>query len=125
MTSTRLRWVRATTERPTPAATPSWVWPVLLFGAALMIAWAWFMIGFLAEPSAVGRSRVILVTSSAYSMGSALLAIAGALGLARRERWGRTLAGIAASAMTLTGVGAIAGIPAVIGLVSSRHSARN
>ena len=98
---------------------------MLLFGAAVMLAWGWFIVGFLAEPSAVGRSRVILVTASAYSIGSALLAIIGALGLARRERWGRTMAGIAASAMTLTGVGAVAGIPALVGLVSSRNSSRN
>jgi MFS family permease len=116
--------VQATEERA-PGITPSWVWPVLLFGAVVMLAWAWFIVGFLAEPSAVGRSRVILVTSSAYSIGSALLAIVGALGLARQERWGRTMAGIAASAMTLTGVGAIAGIPALVGLVASRNSTRN
>jgi hypothetical protein len=112
-------------EEQTPGITPSWVWPVLVFGAVVMLAWAWFIVGFLAEPSAVGRSRVILVTSSAYSIGSALLAIVGALGLARQERWGRTMAGIAASAMTLTGVGAIAGIPALVGLVASRNSTRN
>jgi MFS family permease len=116
--------VQATEERTQPV-TPSWVWPALLLGAVVMLAWAWFIVGFLAEPSAVGRSRVILVTSSVYSIGSALLAIVGAVGLARRERWGRTMAGIAASAMTLTGVGAIAGIPALIGLVSSRNSPRN
>jgi hypothetical protein len=111
-------------EETTQAVTPSWVWPVLVFGTVVMLAWAWFIVGFLAEPSAVGRSRFILVTSSVYSIGSALLAIIGAVGLARRERWGRTMAGIAASAMTLTGVGAIAGIPALIGLVSSRHTSR-
>ena len=61
-------------EEQTPGITPSWVWPVLVFGAVVMLAWAWFIVGFLAEPSAVGRSRVILVTSSAYSIGSALLA---------------------------------------------------
>jgi MFS family permease len=112
-------------EGTTQAVTPSWVWPVLVFGTVVMLVWAWFIVGFLAEPSAVGRSRFILVTSSVYSIGSALLAIVGAVGLARRQRWGRTMAGIAASAMTLTGVGAIAGIPALIGLVSSRSSSRN
>ncbi|MHB8588379.1 MAG: hypothetical protein ACYDA0_05950 [Candidatus Dormibacteraceae bacterium] len=117
--------MQVTEERRAPAATPSWVWPVLLFGAAVMVGWAGFILGFLSEPSAVGRSRLILLTSSGYSIGSAAVAVIGAVGLARRERWGRTLAGIAASAMTLTIVGAIAGIPALIGLVSSRDSSRN
>jgi hypothetical protein len=90
-----------------------------------MLYWAWFVIGFLTEPSAVGRVWVVLVMSSAYSAGSAVVGVISAVGLMRGERWGRTMAGIAASAMTLTGVGAIAGIPAVIGLWSSRNSSRN
>ena len=106
-------------------ATPRWVGPVLLFGAAVMLTWGWFIIGFLSEPSAVGRSRIVLVTSSAYSIGSALVGVIGAIGLLRRERWARMLAAIASAAMTLTVVGAVAGIPALIGLLSSRNSARN
>jgi hypothetical protein len=117
--------VQVTEERTAPAATPTWVWPVLLAGAAVMVAWAWFIVGFLSEPSAVGRSRLILITSSAYSIGSAAVAVIGAIGLVRRERWARTLAAVASAAMTLTVVGAVAGIPALIGLVSSRNSSRN
>ena len=117
--------MQATEERRAEAVTPPWVWPVLLAGAAVMLYWAWFVIGFLSEPSAVGRVWVVLVTSSAYSAGSAVVGVIGAVGLMRGERWGRTMAGIAASAMTLTGVGAIAGIPAVIGLWSSRNTSRN
>jgi hypothetical protein len=98
---------------------------VLLLGAGVMLAWAWFIVGFLSEPSAVGRSRLILVTSSAYSVGAAAVGVIGAVGLARRRRWGRTLAGIASAAMTLTVVGAIAGIPALIGIWSSRNSSGN
>jgi hypothetical protein len=108
-----------------PADTPPWVWPVLLIGAVVMLGWAWFIIGFLAEPSAVGRVRIVLLTSAAYSIGSALFGVIGAVGLIRRERWARMLAAIAASAMTLSGVGAIAGIPALVALLSSRNSARN
>jgi hypothetical protein len=116
-----------TEERTMPAqgTTPPWVWPVLLIGAAVMLGWAWFIIGFLPEPSAVGRVRIVLLTSAAYSIGSALLGVIGAVGLIRRERWARMLAAIAASAMTLSGVGAIAGIPALIALLSSRNSSRN
>ena len=104
------------------AVTPAWVWPVVLVGAAIMIAWAWFIVGFLSEPSAVGRSRIVLVTSIVYSLGAALVGILGAVGLARQRRWGRTLAGIASAAMTFSVVGAVAGIPALIGIWSSRNS---
>ena len=107
------------------ATTPPWVWAVLVFGAAVMLTWAWFVIGFLSEPSAAGRIGVVLVTSSAYSAGSAVVGLIGAVGLIRRERWARTVAAIASAAMTLTVVGAVAGIPALIGLLSSRNSPRN
>jgi hypothetical protein len=116
--------VQATEERTTPAnaTTPPWVWAVLVFGAAVMLTWAWFIIGFRSEPSAIGRIWIVLVTSSAYSAGSAVVGVIGAIGLVRRERWARTVAAIAAAAMTLTVVGAVAGIPALIGLLSSRRS---
>jgi hypothetical protein len=115
-----------TEEFTSPSAeTPPWVWPVLVLGAGVTLAWAWFIVGFLSEPSAVGRVRFVLLTSTASSVGAALVGVIGAIGLVRRERWGRTLAAIAAAAMTLTGVGAIAGIPALIGLFSSRNSSRN
>ncbi len=81
------------------AATPAWVWPVLVLGAAIMVAWAWFIVGFLSEPSAVGRSRIVLLTSIVYSIGAAFVGVLGAAGLARKKRWGRTLAGIASAAM--------------------------
>jgi hypothetical protein len=116
--------MQATQERAAPAqaTTPSWVWAALLLGSALMLWWAWFVIGFLSEPSAVGRIWLVLVTSSAYSAGSAVVGVVGAIGLVRRERWGRMVAGIASAAMTLTIVGAIAGIPVLAALVSSRNS---
>src|SRR3977135_2167460 len=94
---------------PARATTPSWVWAALLLGSALMLWWAWFVIGFLTEPSAVGRIWLVLVTSSAYSAGSAVVGVIGAIGLVRRERWARMVAGIASAAMTLTRVGAVAG----------------
>ncbi|HEY4889510.1 MAG TPA: hypothetical protein VIJ58_13195 [Candidatus Dormibacteraeota bacterium] len=118
--------MQATEERTTTAhaTTPSWVWAVLVFGAAVMLTWAWFIIGFRSEPSAIGRIWIVLVTSAACSAGSALVGVIGAIGLIRRERWARTVAGIAAAAMTLTVVGAVAGIPALIGLLSSRNTTR-
>jgi hypothetical protein len=114
-----------TDEREAAAPAPVWVGPVLLLGAALMLYWAWFIIGFQSEPSAVGRIWLVLVTSSAYSAGSAVVGVIGAIGLMRRDRWARTVATIASAAMTLTVIGAVAGIPALVGLVASRNSSRN
>ena|SRR5579864_8457471 len=116
--------MNVTEERRAHAATPAWVWPVLLLGAAIMVAWAWFIVGFLSEPSAVGRSRIVLITSIVYSFGAACVGVIGAVGLARSKRWGRTLAGIASAAMTFSVIGAIAGIPALIGIWSSRNSSK-
>jgi hypothetical protein len=116
--------MEAAEERRPQAATPAWVWPVLVLGAAIMLAWAWFIVGFLSEPSAVGRSRIVLDTSIVYSIAAAIVGVSGAIGLKRNKRWGRTLAGIASAAMTFSVVGAIAGIPALIGIWSSRNSSR-
>jgi hypothetical protein len=88
------------------------------------VGWAWFIFGFISEPSAVGRILFVLVTWIGISVSSGLAGAVGALGLLRHEEWGRPLAWVAAIAMTLTGVGAIAGIPALIGLGSSRTTAR-
>jgi hypothetical protein len=119
--------MHATQERAAPAqaTTPPWVWAALLIGSAVMLWWGWFVIGFLSEPSAVGRIWVVLVTSSAYSAGSAVVGVIASIGLLRRERWARTVAAIASAAMTLTVIGAIAGIPVLAALVSSRNSNKN
>jgi hypothetical protein len=119
--------MQVTQERATAAqaSTPPWVWAALLIGSALMLWWGWFIVGFLSEPSAVGKIWLVLVTSSAYSAGSAVVGVIGAIGLLRRERWARTVAAIASAAMTLTVVGAIAGIPVLAALVSSRNSNKN
>jgi hypothetical protein len=94
----------------------------LLIGAVVTVAWAWFIFGFIHEPSVVGRILFVLVTWIGISVLSGLAGAIGALGLLRREEWGRPLAWVAAIAMTLTVVGAIAGIPALIGLGSSRKA---
>jgi hypothetical protein len=107
---------------PVQSTAPPWVWVALVFGAGLMLAWAWFILGFLSEPSAVGRIRFVLVTSSIYSIGCALVGLISAVGLIRRERWAATLGVIASAAMTFSVVGAVVGIPALIGLMSPRRS---
>jgi hypothetical protein len=105
------------------AGTPSWIWVALLAGAVVTVGWAWFVSGFLSEPSAVGRVLVVLLTSICLSAVSGLAGAAGAMGLLRRQPWGRPLAWIAAVTLTLSGAGAIGGIPALVGLVASRKHA--
>ena len=104
--------------------TPPWIWAALLVGAVVTVWWAWFVSGFLAEPSAVGRVLVVLLASICLSALSGLAGAAAAMGLLRKDPWGRPLAWIAAVALTLSGAGAIGGIPALVGLVWSRQPAR-
>jgi len=47
---------------------PRWVWWAILGGAAFLLIWGWFVLGFLSEPSAVGRMRTALVFIGAGSM---------------------------------------------------------
>ena len=103
-------------------STPRWIWAALLVGAVVTVWWAWFVSGFLAEPSAVGRVLVVLVASICLSALSGLAGAAGAIGLLRKDPWGRPLAWVAAVALTLSGAGAIGGIPALVGLVWSRRA---
>lgn len=102
--------------------TPHWVRVALLIGAAIAIAWAAFLAQFMNEPSAVGRSKVVLVIWSVISLATAVLALSAAIMLRRRDRSGRPLAWFVSILMTVTFVGAIAGIPALIGLASSRNA---
>jgi hypothetical protein len=71
----------------------------------------------------VGRVLVVLLTSICLSAVSGVAGAAGAMGLLRRQPWGRPLAWVAAVTLTLSGAGAIGGIPALVGLVASRKHA--
>jgi len=105
--------------------TPPWLWVALLAGAVVTTWWAWFVFGFIQEPSAVGRVLIALLTMIGTSLFAGLAAAVGAFGLALQSAWGRPVAWIAAVAVTLTGVGAIAGIPSLIGLWWSRKERRS
>jgi hypothetical protein len=94
----------------------------LLAGAAVLGLWAWFLLGFLGEPSAVGRSRAALGIVAGGSIGTAIFAALAALALVMRARWAPRLAMVAAAFMVLTCVGAVAGLPALIGLMWPRRS---
>ena len=104
--------------------TQPWVSVAILIGAAIGVAWALFLLQFMNEPSAVGRPKAVLVIWFGVSLGTACLAVPTAIMLLRRDRSGRPLAWIVSILITATIVGAIAGIPALIGLGSSRRTSR-
>ena len=112
-------------ERPArhSGVVPVWVWAALLAGAVVNLWWVWFLNGFLNEPSAVGRVEMVLVTSMALSSLAGIFGAIGAVGLLRREAWSRRMAWIGAGALTISGVGAVGGIPALVGLLWSRKPA--
>lgn len=56
----------------------SWAWTLVVVGLALVVA-GWVVIGFLTEPSAVGRMRTALITIGAASI--AIGAIGGVAGV--------------------------------------------
>jgi len=94
-------------------------------GAVVLFAWAWFLAGFLTEPSATGRSRLVLLLYVLYSVLAGLIGLGAAAGALRGARWGRAGVLLAGAAMSLTCVGALAGIPALLGALSGRGSPSN
>jgi hypothetical protein len=108
------------TTRSTTHATPAWVGWVLVAASVGLVAWAWFISGFLSEPSAVGRSRLVLDLVIGLGLVAAAAGLVSGFGLLTRRRWSWAAGVVASAAMILSVVGAIAGIPALIGLWSSR-----
>ncbi|HKW71746.1 MAG TPA: hypothetical protein VJQ08_02840 [Candidatus Dormibacteraeota bacterium] len=65
---------------------PRWVWWTLVVGALLLVAWGWFVLGFLTEPSAVGRMRAGLMVIGGVSIALGVAAaITGVLMLIARR----------------------------------------
>lgn len=118
--SFRLGPVDVTESAPAGASTPRWTWWALLIGAGVLLAWAAFLYGFTSEPSATGRIGLVLWSVTLLSVFSSLAGLAAAVGLQRREEWGRSMAWVASAGMTVTVVAAIVGVPVLIGLASSR-----
>ena len=106
------------------SVTPPWLWVALLAGAAVAIWWGWFVFGFIQEPSAVERVLIALLTLVGTSVVAGFAGAIASYGLVRNAAWSRPVAWIAAVLITLTGVGAIAGIPALVGLWWSRKASR-
>ncbi len=103
---------------------PSWISGTLMVGAVLLFLWGSFVLGFLSEPSAVGRIWIALAVIGGGSVVVGLLGVTAAAYLALGARWAHTVALVASVAMILSVIGAIAGIPALIGLLASRAPAR-
>jgi hypothetical protein len=110
------------TPAPVQASTPRWVWPFLLGGAVLLLAWGLFVLSFTTEPSAVGRTGAIVILVGGGSIGAAIVGAVASIGLVRSAHWGRSAAWFASVLMILTCVGAWAGIVAVAGLAAGRTS---
>ena len=55
---------------------PRWVWWTVVVVAVFLLVWGWYVLGFLTEPSAVGRLRAGLIVIGAGSM---LVGIVGAV----------------------------------------------
>jgi hypothetical protein len=116
--------MRTSTSPPPKPVTQTWVSVALLVGGVIGLAWALFLGQFFGEPSAVGPVRVVLLTWSGMALATFLLAVPAAIMLLRRSSAGRPLAWMTSILMTATWVGAIAGIPALIGLGFSRKPAK-
>jgi hypothetical protein len=107
---------------PIQASTPRWVWPFLLAGAGLLLAWGVFVLSFKSEPSAVGRTGAIVILIGVASIGTALVGGIASIGLVRHARWARSVAWFASALMILTCVSSWAGLVGVVGLASGRTS---
>lgn len=106
-------------------ATPRWVSWTLVAGATILLGWAWYIHGFLSEPSATGRVRLLLVAWAGFSVLAAGVGLVAALSGLRAAGWSRTASTLAGGAMTLTVIGAVAGVPALLGVFWSRTSSPN
>lgn len=53
---------------------PRWIWWTALAVGVVLLLWGWFVLGFLTEPSAVGRMRSALV---GIGVGSLVVGVAG------------------------------------------------
>jgi hypothetical protein len=104
--------------------TPRWVSVALLIGAIIAVGWAVFDYSFFNEPSADGRSRLVLGAWAGWSIGAAIFCVIGAFGIIRQAGWARNVAWTASVYMTSTLVGAIPGIAAFMGLWSSRGATK-
>ena len=96
------------------------MWPFLLGGAGLLLAWGLFVLSFKTEPSAVGRTGAIVILIGGGSIGTAVVGGVASIGLVRHAGWARSVAWLASALMILTCVSSWAGLVGVVGLASGR-----
>ncbi len=101
---------------------PHWVSSALFAGSFLLLLWGLWILTFKTEPSAVGRTGLLLMVISGASIGSALVGLFASVGLFVQARWARSAAWFASVLLILTLVSSWAGIIGLIGLISSRIS---
>ncbi len=101
---------------------PHWVSSALFGGSLLLLLWGLWILTFKTEPSAVGRTGLLLIVISGASIGSALVGLVASVGLFWQARWARSAAWFASVLLVLTVVSSWAGIIGLIGLISSRIS---
>ena len=103
---------------------PHWVSNAILAGSFLLLLWGFFVLSFKTEPSAVGRVGIALIVIGGASIGTAVVGFVAAVGSFFRARWATSAAWLASVLLVLTVVSSWAGIIGVVGLISSRMSAR-
>lgn len=103
---------------------PHWVSNALIAGSVFLLVWGVFVLSFTSEPSAEGRMGVALVIIGGASLGTAIVGAVASVGLYSRSRWATSAAWFAAVLMVLTCISSWAGVITIIGLLSSRGSAR-
>jgi hypothetical protein len=101
---------------------PHWVSSALFGGSVLLLLWGLWILTFKTEPSAVGRTGLLLLVISGASIGSALVGLVASVGLFVQARWARSAAWFGSVLLILTVVSSWAGIIGLIGLISSRMS---
>jgi eukaryotic-like serine/threonine-protein kinase len=112
--------------RPTGGApyTPTWVTIVLGLGVGIGLLWVGGLALYAFDPTQDSGTRLTAFIWGIMSLAAVLLATVGLVGVLRRTYWGRPMAWAAAVALTLTCVGALAGVPVLIGLGMSRGQSR-
>ena len=113
------------TTQVSRSPSPGWISWLLLVGAVALFIWGWFVLGFLREPSATGGVLFALLVIGCGSMAAAALGAVAAAGLVRGARWAYPVALVASVAMILSVLGAVAGVPALVGLFANRSSSSN
>ena len=116
--------MQATESKPATTAgpIPRWVAWVLIVGAVLLLGWAWFIAGFLSEPSAVGRSRLALDWFIGSAAGGAIAGLVSAAGILRSQPWARRAGIFASIVLILSCAGVVVAAPALAGLWPTRRS---